>query len=189
MSILSIDRTEIRFNHLCFIPLATTVETVTVAEAVWPDATPATNYTDFKIKELENLKQEREVETEPRLHVSETNAGWTEEKETTLKSKSYLVETSRTNALVKMLEYGLAVLPVAGTPVIPRERKQTYVDGVMLLETGVVALGVITERLQTWARCELVTPGDSTNKTAKVQLRFTELDSDNNTFELIDLDA
>lgn len=182
-----VDRTETRFDHICFIPNATVVDSVTVAQNVWPDAAPATNYTNFKIKELENLKQEREVESEPRLYVSEATAGYTEETETTLKRKSYLVETSRTNGLVKMLEYGLAALPVAGTPVVPRERKQTYVDGVMLKETGTVALGVITERLHTWCRCELVTPGDSTNKTAKVQLRFTELDSDNNSFELIDL--
>lgn len=182
-----IDRTETRFDHICFIPEGTVVDGVTVAQAVWPDATPATNYTDYKIKELENLKSEREVETESRLYVSETTAGYSEDKTTTLKGKSYLAETSRTNGLVKMLEYGLAALPVPGVPVTPRARKETYIDGVMLKETGVVALGAITERLQTWCRIELVTPGDSTNKTSKIQLRFTELDSENNTFEMPDL--
>lgn len=180
-----IDRTETKFSHIYFIPEGTTVDAVTVAQNTWPDADPATNYSAYKFKELEMVKTERSTDSETRLYVSETTGKYEEENDTNLKAKSYLADTSKTNAFVKMLEYGLASLPVPGTPQVPRADARTYRDGVMLKETGIVATGEITERLHTWARVELVTEGDESNKTSKIQLRFTEKDSDNNTFELV----
>lgn len=187
MGLHDIDRVETLFSHLSFVPLGTTVDATTVAKNTWPDATPSTNYSDFKLKEIENLKPFQNTETEPRIYVSETAAGWTQEDEVTRKNAGYTFDVARTNTLYKMLQYGLVSLPVAGTPQVPYARKEAYVDGVLLKETGVVSLGEITEIEQVWARLELVNAGDQTNKTARVSLRLTILDADNNTFELLDL--
>ena len=186
-----IDRVETLFHHIYFIPEGTVVPNggtpITVAKNVWPDATPTDNYADFKLKELEDVTPETTSESEDRLYVSETTAGYTKEKITTRDSQADVIGTSRTNGLVKMLERGLASMPVPGAAQTPRARKETFVDGVMLKETGVVGLGVITERLHTWARMELVKSGGAPNKTNKVQLKITELDADNNTFEMPEL--
>jgi len=179
-----IDRTETLFDHLFFIPEAQVVDAVTVAKNVWPDSTPSDNYADFKLKEIEGLKPFQNEETESRTFVSETTAGWTQEEEPTRKNSGYTFDVARTNALYKMLQYGLLTLPVLGTAQVPYARKETYVDGVLLKETGVQKLGVITEREHVWARLQLVNAGDHTNKTAKVQLRLTILDAENNTFEM-----
>lgn len=188
MDFHDIDRVETLFDHLYFIPEGQVVPNggtpVTVAKNVWPDTTPSENYDAFKLKEIENLKPFQTPETESRTFVSETTAGWTQEDETTIKNRGFTFDTGRTNAFYKMLEKGLAVMPVFGEAAVPGEDKRAYRDGVLLHETGVVSLKAITEREQVWARIELVNPGDHTNKTAKIQLKITILDADNNTFEM-----
>lgn len=179
-----IDRRETLFSHLFFIPIGQTVDAVTVAKNVWPDSTPSTNYSDFKLKEIESLKPFQNTETENRIYVSETTAGWTQDDEVTRKNSGYTFDVAPTNALYKMLQYGLTAFPAAGVAQVPYARKEAYIDGVLLKETGVVGVGDITEREHVWARLELVSAGDQTNKTAKVQLRLTVLDADNNTFEM-----
>lgn len=182
--IAQVNRREIRFDHFTFIPEGQVVDGVTTAKNTWPDNTPTTNYEPFKLLELTNIKPFFETDDETLLMVSESAAGWTEESSGTVKRTGFTFDAIRTNGFYKMLEHGLATMPVLGTAQAPGADKRKYRDGMVLHESGDVNLGVITERKQSWARLELVSPGDHTNKTVMVQLRLTFLDADNNTFEM-----
>jgi hypothetical protein len=193
MSALAFNRREVKAERIYFIPVGTVIAagggaegsptSITVAKALWPDNTPATNISDFQIHEITTLKAERETESETFLIPSDTD-GYTEDLDETLKSASWTAETPRTNALVKMLEYGLATLPVAGTAQIPFARKENYVEGLLVKETQVRGVAV-TEKMWIWARVYLVTPGDSSSKTSIVQLRFRKMDSSLNSFVMV----
>jgi len=180
MSALAFNRREVKGERIYFIPAGSVVDSVTVAVATGPDADPATNYSDFEIHDIETLQPEKETESETFLIPSDTD-GYEEDLDETVKSNSWVAETSKTNAIVKMLEYGLESLPVATVAQVPFARKENYVEGILLKETQVRSVGV-TERLQIWARAYLVTPGQSSSKTSKVQLRFRKMASANNTF-------
>lgn len=183
MAVLAFNRREVKGERIYFIPAGTSVDSVTVAIATWPDASPTSNWTDFEMDDIEMLEPGKEVETETFVIPSNTD-GYDEDEDQTVKANFWTAETAKTNALVKMIEYGLATLPVANTAQVPFARKENYVEGVLLKETVVRGVGV-TERLQCWARVYLETPGNSSSKTSKVKLKFRRMASANNTFVII----
>lgn len=180
---LAFKRREVKAERIYFIPAGSVVDAVTVARNVWPDGSPATNYSDFELDDIETLKLERETEEET-FEIPSATDGYTKDQDEWVTARSWTAETAKTNAIIIMLEEGLAALPVAGTPQVPGARKENYIEGVMLHETATRGIGV-TRRRQVWARMYLVTPGDSSAKTSKVQVRFRMMDSDNNTFEVV----
>lgn len=184
MSELAFKRREVKAERIYFIPAGTVVDAVTVAVAVWPDNVPITNYTDYEIDDIETLKPERETETET-FEIPSDADGYQRVEDEWVISRSWTAETAKTSALVIMLEEGLISLPVAGVPQVPGARKENFVEGVMLHETAVRGIGV-TRRRQIWARMFLVTPGDSSAKTSKLQVRFQQMDSANNTVEIVE---
>ena len=180
MPALAFNRREVKGERIYFIPAGTTVDSVVVAVATWPDAAPATNFTDYEIHDIETLEPSKETESETFLVPSDTD-GYEEDMDESVKANSWTAETAKTNAIVKMLEYGLATLPVAGAAQVPFARKENYVEGLLLKEVQVRGVGM-TERLQIWARLFLDSPGNSSSKTSKVKVKFRKMASANNTF-------
>lgn len=185
MAALDFSRREVKAERIYFIPAGTTVDALTVArESGWPDDAPPENYADWELDDIETLKPERETESESFDIPSETGDGYTRDTDEWVTALSWTAETSKTNALVIMLEEGLLALPVAGTAQVPGARKENFVEGLMLHETATRGIGV-TRRRQVWARCFIVTPGDSGPKTSKVQLKFRQMESSLNTFLVV----
>jgi hypothetical protein len=183
MSVLTLKRREKKIERIYFIPAGAVVDGVTVAIATWPDASPTTNWTDYQYDDIEKLKPERETVKEEFIIPGAT--GYIRDTTETVIYNSYSATTAKTNALVKQLEYGLASIPVAGVAQAPRARKENYLDGVMLREVLLESTGTVTERHQTWARKNVTDFGESGNATSKVQVKFTEMESANNTVLIV----
>lgn len=184
MSALAFNRREKKIERLYFIPAGTTVDGAVVArEADWPDNSPTTNFTDFEFDAVENLKPERNTEKES--FKIPGNTGYVLDEEEISLQQSHLATTHQTNAVIKMLEYGFATLPVANTPQIPRARKENYIDGLLLKETQLVSTGAVTERLLTWARLTVTDFGESADATSQVICKFQEMESSLNSAVII----
>lgn len=181
---LAFKRREVKSERIYFIPRGAIVDSVTVAIATWPDMVPTSNWGDYQLSDIEMLKPTRKTESETFI-VPADSGGYEENVEEIVVSNSWTADTALTNALLKQLEYGLAVPPVAGTAQTPYTRKENYIEGVLLKETQLRSTGAVTERLQCWARMYLVTPGDSGPKTSKLQVRFQKMASPNNTLVII----
>ena len=181
MSALAFNRREKRSERIYFIPAGTTVDSVVVAIATWPDNAPLTNYTDFQFNDIETSKPERKTSQETFM-IPGTNGGYDEDEEDQIVNNSWIAETHKTNALVRQIEMGLLTIPVAGTAQIPFARKQNYLDGVLLKETQIESTGAITDRLQVWARMSIMEAGEAGPKTALVKVKFQRLASGNNTY-------
>lgn len=183
MAELAFKRREVKAERIYFIPVGTVVDAVTVAKNTWPDASPTTNYSDFEFEDIETLKSERTTEEET-FDIPSDADGYRKDKEEFVSVRAWTGESAKTNAIIIMLEEGLESLPVVGTPQVPGARSTNYLEGILLHETATRGIGV-TRRRQVWAKMYLVTPGDSSSKTSKIQVRFEQQDSDNNTWEMV----
>ena len=189
MSEFAFKRREVKAERIYFIPTGTIIalgsgaSPLTVARESWPDADPTTNYSDFLIDDIETLKPERETETET-FEIPSAADGYTKDLDEWVTGRTWTAETAKTSALVIMLEEGLSALPVAGTAQTPGARKENYVEGLMHHETTTRGVGV-TRRRRVWARIHLVSPGDSSAKTSKVQLKFRQMESTLNSFVVV----
>jgi len=189
MSQFAFKRREVKAERIYFIPAGTVIalgdgsSSLTVAREAWPDSEPVTNYSDYAIDDIETLKTERETETET-FDIPSAADGYQKDLDEWVTGRMWTAETAKTNALVIMLEEGLTALPVAGTAQIPGARKENYVEGLMHHETATRGIGT-TRRRRVWARVYLVTPGDSSSKTSKVQLKFRQMDSSLNSFVVV----
>jgi hypothetical protein len=180
MSVPTLIRRELKNARLYFIPSGETVDSVTVANATWPDAVPTTNWTGYQFADIETVKEAKEVETE-KFKVPKATGGYTIDTEEMLVMRTWKATTSKTNSIVKQLEHALAAAVVASTAQAPFVKNDNYLDGVMLLEIQ-NKNGVVIERTQVWARLRLVSAGDVGPTTAKVELSLEQRESTLNTY-------
>ena len=184
MSALAFKRREKKIERLYFIPAGTTVDGAVVAKTTgWPDNVPTSNFTDFEFDAVENLKQDRTTEKE--TFKVPGNTGYVIDEDEIVLQQAWSATTHASNAIIKMLQYGFATIPVANTPQVPRARKENYIDGLLLKETQLVSTGAVTERLLTWARLTVTDFGESADLTSKVICKFAELESSSNSAVII----
>lgn len=180
MSAPSLIRRELKNARLYFIPNGETVDSITVANALWPDNSPTTNYTAYQFIDIETVKEAKEVETET-FKVPKDAGGYFIDTEETLLKRTWTATTAKTNSLLKQLEHALASPVVAGTAQAPFVQQNNYVEGVMLLEIQ-NKNGVIIERTQVWGRLRLVSAGDVGPATAKVEFSIEQRQSTLNSY-------
>jgi len=183
MSALTLVRRELKNARLYFVPAGGTVDSIVVANALWPDNNPTTNYTDCEFVNIEDVKESSTVKKET-FTVPDVAGGYRDEDEEMVTQRMWKATTHTTNALLKQLQNGLATLPVVGTAQAPGVKKDNCIDGVLLIEIQSKA-GVIIERTQVWARLRLVSGGDVGPATMKIEFSLEQLYSPNNSFVVV----
>lgn len=183
MSAPTLVRRELTNARLYFIPNGETVDSVVVANALWPDNIPTSNYTSYQFADIETVKEAKEVNTET-FQVPKSSGGYFEDVEETVKSRKWTASTAKTNSYLKKLEHGLETVPVVGTAQAPNVSNSNFIDGVMLLEIQNKD-GAIIERTQVWARLRLATTPDVGPTTRKFDMVFEQRDSTLNTFVVV----
>jgi hypothetical protein len=176
-------RRELLNARVYFIPAGEVVDTVTVAATAWPDNNPSSNWTSYQLQDTETLSCEPEFETET-FKIPKATGGYTDDEEKTLLKVVYTGETARTNSLLKQLEHGLGSEPVVGTAQSPHVRNDDFVQGVALIEFQNKS-GVVTERMQFWARLRLQNRGVVGPTTKKLTYSLELRDSVNNSYVLV----
>lgn len=180
MALPTLIRRELKNARLYFIPAGETVDAVTVANALWPDNVPTTNYSGYAFTDIETVKETKDVETET-IKVPKSAGGYFIDTEETLLKRTWTATTSKTNSILKQLEHALSAPLVAGTAQAPFTQQNNYVEGVMLLEIQ-NKNGVVIERTQVWGRLRLVSAGDVGPATAKVEFSIEQRESVLNTY-------
>lgn len=183
MSAPTLVRRELKNARLYFIPAGEVVDAVTVAQATWPDNNPTANWTAYELPDIEMVKSEVTVERET-FKIPAANGGYREDVEDMVTRRAWTCETHKTSIYLKKLQHGLATIPVVGTAQAPGVNSDNFMDGVMLLEIQNKA-GVIIERTQVWSRLRLVSAGDVSPTTAKVEISLDMLASTANTFVVV----
>lgn len=183
MAAYTVSRRELLNARVYFIPLGEIVDSVTVAEATWPDNAPTANWTAFMLADTETIKCEREFEEEV-FKIAKSTGGYTDDKESTLKAVTYTGTTAKTNSLLKQLEHGLATQPVVGTAQAPFARNDDYVEGVALIELQNKS-GVVTERIQIWSRIRLTDSGEVGPASKRMTYTLERRDSSANSYVLV----
>jgi hypothetical protein len=183
MAAPTVIRRELLNARVYFIPAGEVVDSVTVANATWPDGDPITNWTAYQLQDTETLAVEREFDTET-FQIPKAAGGYLDDDESTLKKVTFAGETAKTSSLIKQLEYGLASQPVVGTPQAPFTRNDDYLEGVALIEFQNKS-GVVTERLQMWSRLRVTNPGTVGPQTKKITYQLERRDSVLNTYLLV----
>lgn len=177
-------RRELKNATVCFIPAGEVVDTsVTVSITTWPDNDPTSNYLNYEFPDIEGLVEEILTEQEDFLVPRAGGAGGYElDPEFHLRGLAWVATTSKTNSLIKQLQYGLTAAAVAGTAQAPGVKGGLYIDGVLLIELRAQAAGQIIERVQCWARMSLTDPGAAAAATtSKIQVRWNLKGAGNNT--------
>lgn len=180
MSAPTLIRRELKNARLYFIPAGETVDAVTVANALWPDNSPTTNWTAYQFADIETVKEAKEVETET-FKIPKATGGYSIDTEEMLTKRMWNATTAKTNSILKQLEHALASPVVASTAQAPFVNNANYLDGVMLLEIQ-NKNGTVIERTQVWARLRLVTAGDVGPATAKVEFSIEQRESTLNSY-------
>lgn len=183
MSAPSLIRRELTNARLYFIPAGEIVDSVTVANALWPDNSPTSNYSDYQFADIETVKEAKEVTTET-FQIPKAAGGYFEDTEETVKSRKWTASTAKTNSYLKQLEHGLASVPVVGTAQAPNVNNSNFLDGVLLLEIQNKS-GAIIERTQVWSRLRLAATPDVGPSTRKFDLVFEQRDSALNSFVVV----
>lgn len=173
-------RRELKNARLYFIPAGEVVDSVTVANATWPDNAPTSNYTNYQFADIETVKEAKEVETET-FKIPKATGGYAIDTEEMLVKRMWNATTAKTNSILKQLEHALAAPVVASTAQSPFVNNSNFVEGVMLLEIQ-NKNGTVIERTQVWARLRLVTAGDVGPATAKVEFSLEQRESTLNTY-------
>jgi hypothetical protein len=176
-------RRELLNARVYFIPVGEIVDSVTVAEATWPDNAPTANWTAFQLHDTETIKSEREFEEEV-FKIAKATGGYRDDTESSLKKAMYTGTTAKTNSILKQLEHGLATQPVVGTAQAPFARNDDYVEGVALLELQNKS-GTVTERIQVWSRLRLSNAGEVGPNTKKLTYTLEVRDSTANSYVLV----
>lgn len=180
---LTVARRELKNARVYFIPTETSVDSGTVSITAWPDASPTTNWTNWRFQSIENCLDFREENEEKFMEEAEAG-GFQETVEKDIRRKGWTVTTSKTNQLIKQLTQGLAIAPVVGTAQAPLAKKDLYLDGVLLIEEQGKD-GAILERHQVWARMRLKDVPGIDGNTAKIGIEFQELYAALNTYLLV----
>ena len=174
-------RRELKNAKAYYIPAGELVDAVTTSRTTWPDNDPTTNYTAYEIPDIEGLIQEILSEDEDFL-MPQDSGGYQNEPEKQLRMLAWTLTTAKTSSYVKQLQFALAAAAVAATAQAPGVKGQLSLDGVLLIEIRGND-GAIIERWQIWARMTLADPGPAAApQTSRVQLRFSKLQSGNNTY-------
>ena len=179
-------RRELKNARICFIPAGEVIAagnvdaSLTVANAAWPDNVPTTNWTNYEIPEIEDVKSELTIKKES-FTIPDSGGGYREEEEEMVTRRIWNATTHKTSIYLKKLQHGLATIPVVGTAQAPGVTKDNSMEGVMLLEIQNKA-GVVIERTQVWARLRLKTAGDVGPVTAKVEISLEQLPSTLNSY-------
>lgn len=178
-----IRRELLNIAFLSFIPVGESVDAIVVANGTWPDNSPLTNWTNYRIPDVETMMLEREFDDEI-IPIPKASGGYFDDLESTLKKVVYKGKTSRTSSYFKRLENGLASIPVVGTAQAPHVSNQNFIEGVVLMEIQ-NKTGVVTERLQFWCRLRLDNPGETGPATRKLEFSLELRESGNNTYVLV----
>ena len=178
---LTLKRRERRGDFVYFIPNGTAVDGGTVSKTSWPDASPATNYTDWQFDDIESTEFIRDQDTET-IQVPNASGGYTKEEEPTVTKRAWKHTTSKANSLLKQLEHGTSSAIASGVPQTPVGTNVPYLDGVYLKET-VGADGTVISRIQVWGRLTLVNPPKSENATGKYEFQVQQLSAALNTVQ------
>jgi hypothetical protein len=173
-------RRELKNARIYFIPVGEVVDSVTVANATWPDNVPLTNWTNYQIPDIETVKSERTVKSET-FSIPNDNGGYTEDTEEMVTSRKWTATTHKTNSYLKQLENGLAATAVASSAQTPGGKADNFIDGVMLLEIQNKG-GTVIERTQVWARLRLVSGGEVGPATSQVEFSLELRQSTLNTY-------
>jgi hypothetical protein len=176
-------RRELLNARVYFIPAGDTVDSVLVAEALWPDNNPTANWTAYQLQDTETLKVEREYEQET-FQIPKATGGYFDDEEGTLKKVTLTGVTAKTSSLIKRLEYGLATEPVVGTAQAPFVRNDDFQEGVALIEFQNKS-GTVTERLQIWARLRVSDAGEAGPNSKKITYVIERRDSVLNSYVLV----
>jgi len=176
-------RRELLNARVYFIPAGDTVDSVLVAEALWPDNSPTANWTAYQLQDTETLKVEREYEQET-FQIPKATGGYFDDEEGTLKKVTLTGVTAKTSSLIKRLEYGLATEPVVGTAQAPFARNDDFQEGVALIEFQNKS-GTVTERLQIWARLRVSDAGEVGPNSKKITYVIERRDSVLNSYVLV----
>lgn len=190
MSAPTLIRRELKNARIYFVPAGEVLATgngeasLTVGSTVvFPDNTPATNYTSYEIPDIEDVKTEITVEKET-FKIPAAGGGYRDDVEEMVTRRLWMATTHKTSIYLKKLQHGLATVPVVGTAQAPGVTADNFMDGVMLLEIQNKA-GVIIERTQVWSRLRLVTAGDTGPTTAKVEVSLELLPHVSNSFIVV----
>lgn len=178
----NIRRELLNVAFLAFIPVGESVDATIVSASTWPDNVPLSNYTVYQIPDVETLTLAREYDTEV-FTIPKSSGGYFDDEESTLKKVTYSGKTAKGSTYFKMLENGLATVPEVGVAQAPFVRNDDYVEGVVLIEFQNKS-GVVTERVQFWARLRLTNPGDVGPETRKLEFAIEVRESGNNTHVL-----
>jgi hypothetical protein len=179
----TIRRELLNVAFLAFIPVGEVVDSVTIAEATWPDNVPTTNYSNYEIHDVETLLMEKTFDTET-FKIPKASGGYQDDDENTVKKVLFKGKSAKTSSYFKQLEHGLATVPVVGTAQAPYVNNNDYIEGVVLIEFQNKS-GTVTERLQIWARLRLDNPGETGPTTRKLEFSIEKRDSSNNTYMLV----
>ena len=180
MSAPTLIRRELKNARLYFIPEGETVDSVLVANALWPDNAPAANWTAYQFGDIETVKESKEIETET-FKVPKATGGYSIDTEEMLVKRMWNATSAKTNSILKKLEHALSAAVVASTAQAPFTNNSNYQDGVMLLEIQ-NKNGTVIERTQVWARLRLVSAGDVGPATAKVEFSIEQRESTLNSY-------
>lgn len=163
-----------------FIPFGETVDSVTVSATAWPDNDPTTNWTNYAFGCIENVKPLREYDTEVFL-CPDPAGGYDEDEEQRLKRFGWIMQTSKYNEVITQLEYALATVPVIDTAQSPAAERDSFVEGVVLIQARGSA-GSDYHVEQWHAKLRLATVPDWANATSRPIIQFQLVRNDLNTF-------
>ena len=180
MSAFTLVRRELKNARMYFLPAGSSIDSVTVAVATWPDNVPTTNYTDCEIINIEDVKESTTVKKET-FTIPDGAGGYRDEDEEMVTQRMWKATTHTTNALFKQLQNGLATIPVVGVAQAPNVKKDNCLDGCFLLEVQNKS-GAVIERTQVWGRLRLTAPGDVGPATAKIEFSIEQLYSALNSY-------
>ena len=186
MSAPTLIRRELKNARIYFIPAGETIAlgnveaSMVVANATWPDNTPATNWSNYQIPDIETVKSVKSIKSET-FNVPNDNGGYLEDIEEMVTMRKWTATTHKTNSYLKQLEHGLAAIAVASTAQAPGSRPDNFIDGVMLLEVQNKS-GAVIERTQVWSRLRLVNGGDVGPATSQVEFSLEQRPSSLNTY-------
>ena len=172
-------RRELANAVLSFIPAGETDDSATVAQELWPDEDPTTNYTDYAIPDIEKVVQEKGVVDEE-IMIPNANGGYFADDEQMVTNRKWVITTAKTSNLIKQLDKGLAATLVAAAAQEHGEKSDNFLMGVLKI-TEVNKNGSTLETTKVWAKLRVRSTGETGPATRKIELEFKQYPSSLNT--------
>lgn len=179
MAAPTLKRRELANAALCFIPAGETVDSVTVAQELWPDDDPATNFTDYEMPDIEKVVLEKN-EVEEEIMVPLETGGYHADDENMVVGRVWVATTAKTNNLIKQLDKGLASAVVADAAQAHGVKADNFLLGVLRI-TERNKDGAVIDVTQVWAKMRVRTSGETGPATKKIEITFKQYPSSLNT--------